>query len=150
MNNLKWHEPFQPKTHAGELVKTARDECKTFTDFWFGRDAKKTNKKLSELSVDIFLVYTCIAQLEEELKCRGDIVDYLTKYDSKNLVRILRIGGNEQDKIGLKQSRDLLISKLVRIVGYYIGNSGKKEGGGLRPNFLVVFFGLEVPFSNTR
>ena len=101
--------PFTPKTRAGQLAKLIHNECKTFTDFWFGRDARKTNDRLIELSCDVFIIYTCIVQLETEQKCRKDLIDHLNKYDAKKLNTVLRLGGTPENKTQLKASRRRLI-----------------------------------------
>lgn len=56
--------PFEPKTKLGKIVKKMNECMNVFTNYWFSKDARKTNNKLIELSSDFFIIYTFILDLD--------------------------------------------------------------------------------------
>ena len=114
---------FQPQTELGRLGKTLNDRLTVFTDYWFGREAKKTNSGLFEIGPTVMMVYGTIIDIEKSSVTRFNVtlIDDLNAQNEKSLEKILRIPTklSEEEKCAFKTARSEFVRAWITIRQFF-------------------------------
>ncbi len=107
--------PHTPFSRPGKLIYEISNLLNVFTNHWFSRRAQKTNDALIEFSGEIMLIKVNVTSIETKLKCSQTLLDNVCKHDHKSLTKILRIGGDDEQKRAMISARQTIINNWTEL-----------------------------------